>query len=303
MYADFAKQGTVVALGSFDGLHLGHMAVINEAKNMATRLDAKPILCTFFEHPKKGLTGEAPPALFTGEVREQAFRDSGVEVVKLDFASIMDMSPEEFFGEILIKKFNAKGVCCGFNYTFGAKGAGDSELLEKFCREAGMGFSASPATMLDGEVISSSRIRHALEEGNVELAERMLGRPFHYCTRVIDGDKRGRTWGIPTINQKYETELVIPRFGVYLSRCTIDGKQYYGATNIGVRPTIKEGEAVSSETFILDYTGDLYTKFVDVALLRFLRPEQKFDSLDELEEQMKQDIATIQVLAQHDIHA
>ena len=131
----------------------------------------------------------------------------------------------------------------------------------------------------------------------------MLGRPFHYCTRVIDGDKRGRTWGIPTINQKYETELVIPRFGVYLSRCTIDGKQYYGATNIGVRPTIKEGEAVSSETFILDYTGDLYTKFVDVALLRFLRPEQKFDSLDELEEQMKQDIATIQVLAQHDIHA
>ena len=220
MYADFAKQGTVVALGSFDGLHLGHMAVINEAKNMATRLDAKPILCTFFEHPKKVLTGEAPPALFTGEVREQAFRDSGVEVVKLDFASIMDMSPEEFFGEILIKKFNAKGVCCGFNYTFGAKGAGDSELLEKFCREAGMGFSASPATMLDGEVISSSRIRHALEEGNVELAERMLGRPFHYCTRVIDGDKRGRTWGIPTINQKYETELVIPRFGVYLSRCT-----------------------------------------------------------------------------------
>ena len=179
MYADFAKQGTVVALGSFDGLHLGHMAVINEAKNMATRLDAKPILCTFFEHPKKVLTGEAPPALFTGEVREQAFRDSGVEVVKLDFASIMDMSPEEFFGEILIKKFNAKGVCCGFNYTFGAKGAGDSELLEKFCREAGMGFSASPATMLDGEVISSSRIRHALEEGNVELAERMLGRPFH----------------------------------------------------------------------------------------------------------------------------
>ena len=102
MYADFAKQGTVVALGSFDGLHLGHMAVINEAKNMATRLDAKPILCTFFEHPKKVLTGEAPPALFTGEVREQAFRDSGVEVVKLDFASIMDMSPEEFFGEILI---------------------------------------------------------------------------------------------------------------------------------------------------------------------------------------------------------
>lgn len=303
MYSDFMKKGTVVALGNFDGLHLGHMAVINSAKNLASRLDAIPIICTFSEHPMKVLTGQAPPMIFTGEVREEAFRNTGIQVVKLDFAALKDMSPKDFFEEILMKRLYAKGICCGFNYTFGALGKGTSKTMEEYCRLNGITFCASPPAMLDGEVISSTRIRKALESGNVELAARMLGRPFRYRQQVVDGDHRGRTWGIPTINQKFDKDLIVPKHGVYASQCTVDGKHYYGATNIGVRPTVEEGEDVSSETFLLDYDGDLYGKYVDIALLQFLRPEKKFDNFDELQAQIKRDIAKIQVISRNDIQA
>lgn len=300
MNSDFRQTGSVVALGSFDGLHIGHMAVINAAKNIAAHTGATPLICTFLEHPMKVLRGAAPPALFTGAVKDEAFRNTGVEVYKLDFALVKDMEPEAFFEDILVKTLHVKGVCCGFNYTFGSHGAGTPELLQKYCEEEGIVFSDSDPTTLDGDTVSSTRIRKALEEGNVELAARMLGRPFKFRQEVVNGDHRGRTWGIPTINQPYPEELVTPRYGVYMSRCTVDGRNYYGATNIGVRPTVGEGQAVSSETNLLDYEGDLYGKFVDISLLRFLRPEKKFDNFTSLELQIKSDISTIRKFSELD---
>lgn len=302
MYTEFVQKGSVVALGSFDGLHLGHMAVINSAKNLANMLDAIPCICTFSEHPLKVLTGKEPPALFAGDVKDEAFRATGVEVVRLDFASIMHMSPEEFFEEILFKTLHVAGVCCGFNYTFGEKGKGTPELLDRLCAEKGVVFSASPAMELDGTPVSSTRIRNALCGGNVELANRMLGRPFKYRQQVVDGDKRGRTWGIPTINQPFPEELVTPRHGVYASRCVVDGRTYFGATNIGVRPTVKEDDPVSSETYLLDYEGDLYGKFVDISLLKFLRPEKKFETVEELEAQIRTDIETVRRIGTMDVY-
>lgn len=293
LYSDIPRKGTVVALGSFDGLHIGHMAVINAAKNIAAHTGSNPCICTFSEHPLKVLTGQAPPALFEGAVKDEAFRELGVDVFKLDFLSIRDMSPEEFFNEILIKKLNARGVCCGFNYTFGAKGAGNPEIMNRLCENEGIIFSESEPTLLDGLPVSSTRIREALAEGNVELAGRMLGRPFSFRQQVVHGDERGRTWDIPTINQLYPSKLVAPRKGVYASRCTVDGQSYIGATNIGVRPTVEDGEPVSSETYLLDYDGDLYGKFVDISLLRFIRPEKKFSGFPELEDQIKSDISVI----------
>ncbi len=293
MYPEFVEKGSVVALGSFDGLHIGHMAVINNAKNLANMLGSTPCICTFAEHPLKVLRGKEPPALFAGEVKEEAFRNTGVEVVRLDFASIMHMSPEDFFEEVLFKTLHVTGVCCGFNYTFGDGGKGTPELMERLCAEKGVVFVEAPPTVLDGETVSSTRIRNALLGGNVELANRMLGRPFKYRQQVVDGDKRGRTWGIPTINQPYSEELVVPRYGVYASRCIVDGKSYLGATNIGVRPTVKEDGGVNSETYLLDYEGDLYGKYVDVCLHEFLRPEKKFDSVEELETQIRSDIETV----------
>ena len=194
------------------------------------------------------LGGKEPPALFTGDVKDEAFRNTGIEVVKLDFASIMHMSPEAFFEEILFKTLHVAGVCCGFNYTFGDKGRGTPEMLDRMCAEKGVVFEAADATVLDGTPVSSTRIRNALAGGNVELANRMLGRPFQYRQQVVDGDKRGRTWGIPTINQPYPEELVVPRHGVYASRCVVDGRTYFGATNIGVRPTVREARPTSSTT-------------------------------------------------------
>ena len=188
MYNEFMQKGSVVALGSFDGLHIGHMAVINNAKNLATMLDAVPCICTFSEHPLKALKGKEPPALFTGDVKDEAFRNTGIEVVKLDFASIMHMSPEAFFEEILFKTLHVAGVCCGFNYTFGDKGRGTPEMLDRMCAEKGVVFEAADATVLDGTPVSSTRIRNALAGGNVELANRMLGRPFQYRQQVVDGD-------------------------------------------------------------------------------------------------------------------
>lgn len=303
MYTEFMQKGSVVALGSFDGLHIGHMAVINNAKNLASMLDAVPCICTFSEHPLKVLTGKEPPALFNGDVRDEAFRSTGIEVVRLDFASIIHMSPEEFFEEILFKTLHVAGVCCGFNYSFGDGGKGTPELMDRLCGERGVVFSESDATLLDGEAVSSTRIRNALAGGNIELANRMLGRPFKYRQQVVDGDKRGRTWGIPTINQPYPEELVMPRHGVYMSRCLVDGRPYLGATNIGVRPTVKENDGVSSETYLLDYEGDLYGKYVDVCLLKFLRPEKKFDSVEALETQIHGDIETIRKLGNIDVLA
>ncbi len=300
MNADFRK-GTVAALGSFDGLHLGHMAVIHAAQNLAGRLGAVPVLCTFTEHPMKVLTGKAPAQLFTGDVRDEAFRNTGMEVVRLDFASIKDMEPEEFFEKVLVKTLNVRGICCGFNYTFGKRGQGTTELLQKLCDEAGIFLEVSPALQIEGENVSSTRIRKAVADGNVELAARLLGRPFKFRQQVVDGDKRGRTLGVPTINQKYDTDLVVPKYGVYASRCTVDGKTYIGATNVGVRPTVEEGEAVSSETFLLDYDGNLYGKYVDTALLRFLRPEQRFEDFESLRIQMEKDIAAIRVMAQNEL--
>ncbi|MBP5459872.1 MAG: riboflavin kinase [Clostridia bacterium] len=136
----------------------------------------------------------------------------------------------------------------------------------------------------------------------MELANRMLGRPFKYRQQVVDGDKRGRTWGIPTINQPFPEELVTPRNGVYASRCVVDGRTYLGATYIGVRPTVKEGDPVSSETYLLDYDGDLYGKFVDISLLKFLRPEKKFETVEALEEQIRTDIETVRRIGTLDVY-
>lgn len=302
MYSnEILEHGSIVALGNFDGLHEGHMSVINAAKNMAAATGAEPCICTFIEHPLKELKGQAPPALFDGGVKDEIFCRTGIKVIRLEFTAIKDMEPEEFFNEILIKNLNAKGVCCGFDYHFGSCGAGTPELMEKLCKEAGIKFSVSPALSVDGEPISSTRIREALKNGNIELANRMLGRPYKFRQRVVDGDKRGRTWGIPTINQPYPKRLVVPRYGVYASCCIIDGIEYYGATNIGVRPTVKNEDTVTAETNILDFQGDLYGKYVDICLLEFLRPEKKFESTKELEEQIRSDIERVKVLAERKV--
>lgn len=281
-------MGSVVALGNFDGLHTGHMSVINAALKMAEKLSATPYALIFREHPLLILNGSSPSFLFTDDVRAQVFKEIGITPCKISFTEIKDMTPEEFFEKILVGRMSAVGVCCGFNYSFGKGGAGTPELLKELCEEQGLEFSVSPELDFEGEAVSSSRIRKAIEDGEIEKANVMLGRPFTYRQKVVDGDKRGRTMGTPTINQYLTPGLVEPKHGVYMSKTTVDGKKFYSITNIGVRPTVGVGPT-DCETYILDFNGDLYGKYVDVSLLSFLREERKFESISALEEQIMAD--------------
>lgn len=291
-------MASVVALGNFDGLHRGHMTVINDALQMAKRKSAIPFALVFKEHPLKELTGEEPPCLFTTETRAAAFKKAGITLCLLEFSELKDMSPEEFFEEIIIKRMSAAGVCCGFNYTFGKGGKGTPDTLRALCEEAGIEFSMSPEFDYEGQPVSTTRIKKALERGKIETANRMLGRPYSFRLQVVDGDKRGRHLGAPTINQQADPHLVIPKYGVYMSKATVGDKSYLAITNIGVRPTFYEDAVPSIETHILDFEGNLYGKYVEVALLRFLRPEKKFESFVKLENQIKLDEKKVRELAE-----
>ena len=206
------------------------------------------------------------------------------------------MTPEEFFNRIVIEMMGAVGVTCGFNYTFGRRGEGDAECLRKLCENKGIEFYMAPENDYKGEPVSSTRIRNYIAGGKIEEANEMLGRAFNYKQLVVDGDKRGRTFGTPTINQYLPTNFVEPKHGVYMSKSVVGDKEYYSVTNLGVRPTIGTG-LVSSETYILDFSGDLYGKYVEVKLLKYIRPEIKFNSLEELKNQIKKDAQTVRDLA------
>lgn len=281
--AQMAKKKRAVALGNFDGLHLGHTAVINSAKQWP---ELSP--CVLLLEPRP--FAKDGQALITDSHKADLLEQCGVEVIKTDFLKIKDYEPEKFFEEILIKELNAGAVCCGFNYHFGKGGKGNSALLESLCKAAGIQFFAAKSVDFEGEPISSTRIRNALQEGRIEEANAMLGRNFSYCFEVVHGDKIGRTIGCPTINQLFPPELIVPKYGVYSSRTIIYGKEYRSVTNIGRRPSFENDEQ-RSETHIIGFDGDLYGKKVQVSLLSYKRGEKKFSSLEELKEQLNRDKA------------
>lgn len=284
----YKERGTVIALGNFDGLHLGHQAVINMAVKKSEKLNAAPCILMFLEHTLWALKGDAPPELFAGEVKERVFDETGADIYRIDFNTVKDLTPREFFDEILIGRFNAKGICCGFNYRFGKGAKGNAQMLKEFCDEAGIEIAIIDEEDYKGSAISSTRIREAIQNGEIEDANMMLGRIFSYKTVVVDGDKRGRLLGSPTINQFFQKGFIVPKHGVYSSITYIDGKEYASVTNIGNRPTIGT-DIMGSETYILDFSGNLYGKEIEVGLLKFLRPEMKFNDLQQLSDQIKKD--------------
>lgn len=282
-----AEIKRAVALGNFDGLHSGHTAVIEKAKAMAQNglvpcvLLLDPLPCNV-----EGFTPHK--ALITDSEKEKLLGEMGVEVVKIDFLKIKDYEPVRFFEDIIIKELNAGAVSCGFNYRFGKNGSGDSTLLESLCKTSGVAFCVSEPVEAEGLPISSTRIRNALENGEIEKANAMLGRAFGYTLEVVHGDKIGRLLDCPTINQLFPEELIVPKYGVYSSEAKIDGKWLRSVTNIGRRPSFENDEQ-RSETHIIGFNGDLYGQLVEVRLLSYKRGEKKFSSLDELKEQLSKD--------------
>ncbi len=271
-----------VALGTFDGIHIAHREVLNLPS------DCKKIAVTFEKPPKMFLSGNYE-LIMSFEDKYQALKTLGFDEIKiLDFSEVKDTEPECFL-DFLYKNYDPAVISCGFNYRFGKGGKGDIALLEGFCSQKGITLKVCQEVVTQKQAVSSSRIRDLLKSGEIEKANSLLLEPFSFSAEVIKGDSRGRTIGFPTINQKYPQELVKIKFGVYKTKVLFDGKEYDGITNIGIRPTF-ESRYVISETYIKDFSGDLYGKNVKIIPCEFLREEIKFSSLSDLKNQIEKDI-------------
>ncbi len=277
-----------LALGTFDGLHRGHINVLDEAKAFAYD-GFVPAMLMFDIHPQAILKGSAPPMLITSEDKEKYAKELGVLPVHISFEEIRNLSPEEFLRDILIEKHNVGAVICGENFLFGKNGEGNSKILCNLCEKYDIIYRMAKSTMYKNEMISATRIREALSQGDVVTANEMLGRNFSYDFLVVEGNKIGKkVLGFPTINQHFPTGFINLKHGVYASQSTVDGVIYPSVTNFGCHPTIG-GDKVLSETCILGFDGDLYNQKIRVELLDFIRTEKKFNSKDELKAQIDDD--------------
>ena len=273
-----------VALGTFDGLHKAHKAVLECALNQST--DEK--ICVTFPYPPKMEVGKKE-LLLTQSQKEKMLYSMGFDkVINLDFKKVKDLGPQDFL-DYLVKTFSATHFCVGYNYRFGCHAKGDAEFLKNYCSEKGLTAIITDGIKCEGTYISSSSIRKFLKEGKPEMAAEFLGRNFSFTSKVISGDRRGRTIGVPTINQELPKGLVEVLFGVYFSTLKINNKSYKAVTNIGIRPTYKL-EKPMAETHIIGFEGDLYAKEVTVELVKYLRNEKQFRSLESLTSALKEDI-------------
>ncbi len=287
MFERIFDKKTSVALGSFDGLHIGHRAVVMNAAEEADR-GFVPVVLLFDEHPLSVIKNAPPDAITTKKELENEIKELNAFPVTVSFKNIMNMTPEQFVDTILVKMLNAGAVSCGFNFRFGRNSSGTPEILKKLCGERNIKLIITNEVDYLGEPVSSTRIRKAIADGDMISAQKMLGHNFYYVFTVESGDRIGRTLGFPTINQFFPDNFAIPKFGVYASTAYVENKPYPAVTDIGIRPTV-EHKKPRSETNIIGFSGDLYYKEIKIELLEFIRPEIKFSSLDELKIQIAKD--------------
>ncbi len=294
------KAPSSVALGFFDGVHAGHRAVIGAAVETARREGLTPRVFTFRPEgadasrpvSKSGLT-----LLQREEQKEAVLEELGVEeVICPPFETFRSMTPEQFVQGFLGETLHARVLVCGFNYHFGRGGQAGVEELRALCAPLGIQVEALPPVLWQGEVVSSTRIRQCIREGQIEEAAAMLCAPFTLAAEVVHGKGLARTLSWPTINQLFPPDSTIPRRGVYWSQVEIGGRRWNGITNVGIKPTLHETN-LTMETYILDYKGDLYGQELSVALLRFLRPESQFASVQALSQRILADIQTVRQLS------
>ncbi|MBQ2613743.1 MAG: bifunctional riboflavin kinase/FAD synthetase [Clostridia bacterium] len=289
-FGTLSLSGTAIALGGFDAIHMGHQAIIRNVVAYAKQEGLTSVVYLFRNQPREVVTGEALPSVYSFEKRLEILEELGVDVVVAAWFTpqFSQISPEEFVEEILKKQLDARYLAAGFHYRFGKKGAGDMTLLKKLCKPLDIAVYEQAEVQVDGETVSSTRIRELLQKGDLAMAERCLGRPFSMSGEVVSGNQVGRTMGFPTANMVCPKGLVVPKFGVYLTQTEVDGRWYPSITNVGARPTITD-QMPWIETHLLDFQGDLYGKQIQVAFLSYLREITKFPSLDALKEQLFRD--------------
>lgn len=282
-----ALQNTAraVALGFFDGVHLGHRTVLRHTLTVAEDRALTATVFTFDTLPKLTENG----LLLSREESDRRLEQLGFdERITASFSALRALSPEDFVRNVLVDTLHAAVVCCGQNFRFGQDGAGDVTALKHWGQVFGIDVQIAELVTVDEEPISSTRIRRALAAGDMRTVNRLLGHPYEVTAAVVNGAHLGRTLGTPTINQKLPPETVKPPFGVYASAVEVDGRVYKAVTNLGIKPTVGGREPLA-ETCILDYSGDLYDRTVTVRPVQFLRAEQAFDSVETLRTQIQKD--------------
>ena len=283
----------VIALGFFDCVHLGHGALLRRAAEEAQKRGCESAVFTFDRPPKEVITGIPCPLINSPEDRaELVKRLYGIdEMIMVPFDDEMRTTPwDRFVTDILVGRYGTVHLVAGHDHHFGHRNQGSPELLKEKCAELGLGCDIIPAVTLDGVTVSSTHIRKLLEEGDVETARAFLGHPHVLTQTVGHGRQLGRTIGIPTANLVAPPHVLLPKRGVYAAKITLpDGRAFGGVTNVGVRPTVNNGQDVTVEPWILDFDGDLYGQAIRVEFFRRLRDERKFESLDALRSQIETD--------------
>lgn len=273
---------TSVALGFFDGVHLGHQAVIRAAAKYAQTLGLETAVFTFRLPLNSSLKGGR---ICTEEEKHLLMESLGVaHELEPSFEELRNLSPKEFVERVLVDCCHAKAVFCGENFTFGKSAAGDADLLRMLCQPLGIQVFPVPMAQYQGQTVSSTRIRQALEQGDIPAVNAMLGRPYQVAFPVQHGKGLGRTLGFPTINQLFPKGYVTPKFGIYITRVEVQpGVWLPGATGFGTRPTVNQsGEGATCETFIPGFEGQLYGLCPKVEFYLYIAPSRRFDSLEEL---------------------
>ena len=290
----------VLALGFFDGVHLGHGGLLKKTREVADRLGLPAAALTFDTHPDTLVFGVNVPLLNTPQEREFFMRTYyGIDAVRtLHFdRTTMEQPWQDFIRTTLCTQHRAVFVVCGHDFRFGARAEGTPERLQALCETLDIGCACIPKITLEGETVSSTLIRSLLEQGEAARAVRFLGHPHILSGTVVSGQKLGRTLGIPTANLRPAEGILIPRFGVYAGWAEFDGQRRMAVVNIGVRPTV-HGDAVTVEPWLLDFDGDLYGHELRLELTDFLRPERRFASLDALQEEIRRNAAQTRALLQ-----
>ena len=285
----------VIALGFFDGIHIGHAALLERTVQRAREIGAMPSVLSFDIHPDTLVFGKEVPLINSAAGRADLIRRLfGIEnVIFIHFdRSVMQMPWQEFV-QTLIQEMDASWVVVGHDFRFGWKGEGTAQRLQDYCADLGLGCDIIPAVTLEGRVVSSTYIRELIENGDMERANQFLGHPHTLVDTVHYGYRLGTKMGTPTINMRFPDGVLVPRYGVYAARAILDdGSEHMAVTNVGVRPTVSGEDRVSVESFILDYSGNLYDRQVRIEFFRFIRPEMKFPSVDALKAQILKDAET-----------
>lgn len=287
----FEFKNTAVTLGKFDGLHLGHKLLINKVKSLK-EYGLKATMFTFNMHPNNILYKKNIKLLYTEEEKVRLANKFGMDIfISFPFTDdIMNMSAKSFIIDVLVKQLDVKVVVIGADYKFGHNRMGDVKLLKSYGKLYGFEVIVFDKLKINQVISSSSIIRQELEKGNLEIVNKFLGRPYSIYGLVESGNRIGRTIGMPTINIRPDDNKAIPIKGVYASKTIIDGNSYESVTSIGNKPTVTDDSTIWVETFIFDYSNDLYGEKVEVELYKMLRSEKKFTSLDDLKKQMVIDI-------------